>query len=175
MKKRSEKEHRATAYHEAGHAVAAFLLDRPFRRVSIIQDEEGHGHVLYRKFHKRFDPEYGSNPQKARFQIERAIITLMAGGEAERVHTGRRNNLGSSSDDETARDLATYIVPDWGDELVAYLKWLRIRTRNLLKSPRNWRAVEELAEALMEKGEMSAAEAKDTIIRGLRAWSAEQG
>jgi hypothetical protein len=49
------------------------------------------------------------------------------------------------------------------------VSWLTIRTRNLLKLPQNWRAVEELAAALVEREEIGAAEAKGIIRRGARA------
>lgn len=37
---------KATAYHEAGHAVAAFLLHRGFRRVTIVPGEGFLGQLL---------------------------------------------------------------------------------------------------------------------------------
>jgi ATP-dependent Zn protease len=172
MKKRSEKERRATAYHEAGHAVVAFTLNRAFRRISIIQDEETLGHVLYRKWHKKFDPN-GMEPDRARLPIEKAIMTAYAGHEAEYNFTGRHNHIGSDFDSRQAADFATYIIDDWEKELPAFLTWLRIRTRNILQAPAHWRAVEVLAEALLEKEEIGATEAKQIIIRGMQMWGEE--
>ena len=37
---------RATAYHEAGHAVAALMLGRGFRSVSVIPNDESLGRVV---------------------------------------------------------------------------------------------------------------------------------
>ena len=42
-----------TAYHEAGHAVAYFLLDFAITRVSVIPDEENLGHVRGYKTSRR--------------------------------------------------------------------------------------------------------------------------
>lgn len=182
-KKRSEKQRRATAYHEAGHAVMAYVLGRPFRRVSITTDEDSLGHVLYRKWDKRFDPNT-TDPERARLKIERAIMTAFAGHEAEFLFTGRRNHVGSRTDTEAGGRLATYIIDDWEIELPAFLKWLRIRTRNILNSPQHWRAVEDLAVALLEKEEMSVSEAQSVISQSFRkrwsdeelaAWHADEG
>ena len=41
----TKKRECATAYHEAGHAVAAFLLRRRLRRATIIPDEDSLGHI----------------------------------------------------------------------------------------------------------------------------------
>lgn len=172
-KKRSEKQRRATAYHEAGHAVAAYELRRGFRRISIVEDEDSLGSVLYRKWGEKFDPNV-TEPGRARKLIEKAIMTALAGAEAEHVHTKRRNNAGGSSDSHSAVTLASYIIDDFEEELPAYIEWLRIRTRNILTTPANWRAVEFLAEALLEKEEMSAAAARKVIVEGRRAWFDEQ-
>lgn len=167
-KRRSEQRRRATAYHEAGHAVAAFIVQRGFRKISILEDEETLGRVLYQKWRKDFDPSV-IDPERARRQIEKAIVTAYAGGEAERRHTGRRNARGSRSDDETAVDLACYVIADWEEELTAFLRWLRIRSRNIVTVAQNWRAVEALAAALLDKGEVNVSEARDIIIRAMRA------
>jgi ATP-dependent Zn protease len=54
-----------TAYHEAGHAVAAYELRLPFRYVTIIPDEEKMtlGHIIYRGFGPDFHP--GTIPRHA--------------------------------------------------------------------------------------------------------------
>jgi hypothetical protein len=167
-KKRGETAGRAAAYHEAGHAVVAWLLDRSFRRVSIEEAEGEVGGALYRKWHNKFDPNHG-DPKRARLQLEGAMMIALAGAEAERIHAGGRNNKGTGFDDELVTTLATFVIDERGEELPAFVNWLTIRTRNLLKLPQNWRAVEELAAALLERGEIGAAEAKGIIRRGARA------
>jgi hypothetical protein len=167
-KNRSEEARRAAAYHEAGHAVVAWLLDRSFRRVSIKETEEELGIALYRKWHNKFDPNH-SDPKRARLQLEGAMMTALAGAEAERIHTGSRNDKGAGFDDELVTTLAAFVIDEREEELPAFVNWLTVRTRNLLKLPQNWRAVEELAAALVEREEIGAAEAKGIIRRGARA------
>jgi ATP-dependent Zn protease len=57
-----------TAYHEAGHAVVALHHNLPVQRVSIVEDDDSHGHVLsHNPLHRL--REYESDPMR----IERAM------------------------------------------------------------------------------------------------------
>ncbi len=90
-KVKATKEEVSTAYHEAGHAVAAYLLKRSFNYVTIVPDEEkgSLGHVRFRGFGENFDPAFDYSPQM-RLRLEREIICSLAGDAAESIHLGRR-------------------------------------------------------------------------------------
>src|SRR6185437_15760265 len=86
----------AVAYHEAGHAVAALLLHRPLRYVTIVPDKARGtlGHDL--------------TPRR-RTILEREIMVLLAGEVAEREFRGWHNRVGSRSDYEKAHNCARAI------------------------------------------------------------------
>ena len=166
MKKQSTKKLIATAYHEAGHAVAYFFLRGGFHHVTIRPESEedslGHiaGHAL-----PSFRPDL-DNSTRARQVAERLIMCSFAGGAAEALHRGRNNWQGARSDWIAAIDLAGYFCA-FGDEIEAYLKWLSIRTRNLVSSPLCWPGVEAVAEALLEREYLSSCQVR-RIIRESR-------
>ena len=54
----SNIEREATAYHEAGHAVAGFALKRAFTKVSIVPDDTTVGHCAFMPRPLKKPPEY---------------------------------------------------------------------------------------------------------------------
>ena len=73
---------REVAYHEAGHAVAAYFLDRPFNSVSIIPDDLTSGRV---------DGEGYEGRTKS--IIRKEMIVLLAGDLAQRIATEDTDNF----------------------------------------------------------------------------------
>jgi hypothetical protein len=53
-------------------------------------------------------------------------------------------------------------------EMRAVLKYLQIRTRNLIADPRNWRTVKDLAKALVEKRTLTGAEVVNIFQQSLQ-------
>ena len=43
------------------------------------------------------------------------------------------------------------------------IKYLRARTRNLISNPRNWRRIEDLAKALLERRTLTGEEVDDVL------------
>ena len=78
----------AVAYHEAGHAVAAYALCVAFRRVTIIQDEEAQGHVFFGSWLTQRDVDVSLDRWKER-QIEKHSLVSLAGQAAAASKTGR--------------------------------------------------------------------------------------
>ena len=68
----------ATAYHEAGHAVAALALGRPVQRVSILPNRERLGHCEFGKGVFRPSEDW----------LEREILIALGGLAAEARYTG---------------------------------------------------------------------------------------
>ncbi len=153
---------RRTAYHEAGHAVAAYVLRRRFTNLSIVEDEYTLGRVSFAKHHPKFQPDVMSFDE-SRSQIERDVMISAAGDAAEFLLSGRHDWRGAHQDTQNAHDMASYLCGD-PEEETAYVRWLWIRTQNLLRQPIHWRAIEVLAAALLEQERIGQKEAR-VIIR----------
>jgi ATP-dependent Zn protease len=148
-----------TAYHEAGHAVAALLVRRRFKYVTVEPGDDNLGHVLYRRWGESFDPDLNSDSRTER-RIENAVFTAFAGHAAEAIFVGRGNWIGSGQDRQTAMYLASYICGN-NEELNAYLNLVWIRTRMKLRQPHHWTQVKALAEALVVERKITYRRAKE--------------
>jgi hypothetical protein len=148
-----------TAYHEAGHAVAAIALRRAVTQVSIIPDDVAGslGHCAHRKIDS-FHPEWDSS-DRTRSQVEREITTFLASGIAEAKFKGHRRRIGAATDIDNAVNLACCVSGD-AEEAEKYVAWLYARTKNLLALPWHWRAVEKVAAALLAKRQISGRDAR---------------
>src|SRR5688572_6284219 len=142
----------ATAYHEAGHAVAAFEMDLPVRLIGI--SSTAGGEVRHRSpFYRSIPPDTMkyTRPLQFRDRIERNVIVAIAGVEAQRrfsARSWRRHH--SEYDIDQAAEMLSHLAE--GDELTAHFKLLQIRTRNLVAF--RWQPVTALANALVEKSKV---------------------
>ncbi len=104
---RKLKQLTATAYHEAGHPVAAIEVNLPVKEVSIIPNTERNslGQCSEPKAPRwLLDAEYDVS-LRVRDRLERMMIVLLAGPIAEARWTGRRNHVGACGDMNEAVDL----------------------------------------------------------------------
>ena len=138
------------AYHEAGHAVASYLVHRRLACISIIPNPVDHtlGHCEYRNL-STFKPN-APLTNRLRAQVEKLIIVLLAGAITEHLRTGRVFRKGSDEDIKQAHDAAMYLFDD-DKEAKAFVDWLREHTRNILSYGPHWSAVETLAAELKER------------------------
>jgi len=187
---RTKKEQQlfCTAYHEAGHAVAYFLLDFSITRVSVIPDEENLGHVRgYKKSRRILDfletigpfPNRAESGKIARWHDE--VVCRLAGMEAVRLFVpGSRFRAGTVVGQVEKRmrgprkvrfgaigdvPLAFNILYDLHgeDEAKLVYRWLALRARRLVEHPIAHRGIEALAKALIERRELSGTEARKVI------------
>ena len=158
----------ATAYHEAGHAVAAHQLRVGIGRrgVSIVPNEGWHGfaHSL-----KGFSGEPDiERTVKMRLGAEKRAIVLFAGEAAQRRFRPLSVRRYHAATDRThAVDLMSYFVAS-DRELDAYLKWLHIRAEAFVESPVNSKMIEAVAKALMDRKRLTAGEVKGICLEELR-------
>jgi hypothetical protein len=152
----------STAFHEAGHAVMAIVLRRRWRAISIEPDEDAYGRTYMAKLGERFRPDIEVNT-RTRITIEREVMIFLAGPEAERLKTGRRNNVGARHDYQCVGILLGYAVGEQ-DEFAAYLEWLRCRTANHVRQPMFWARVELLAQCLLDQRRMTRHEATALVL-----------
>ena len=159
----------ATAYHEAGHAVASFHVNIATKVVSIKPDGESLGHHSTWSYLTRDERtalensdrfEYGAT--KATQKVINRGVILLGGCAAEKMFTGRRNAVGAASDLDKFNDLTGMLIP--GDaERLAFQRWLMRRTETLLAE--QWNYVEAVAVALRDHTTLTGEEFRKVIAR----------
>ncbi len=103
----SEEEKKSTSYHEAGHALIAFLLPEadPIHKVTIIP----RGLALGTTQQLPLDDRYTYSKD----YLEAQLSVLMAGRASEKMFLGK-TTTGAANDFEKATDIARKMVCQWG-------------------------------------------------------------
>ena len=133
----------ATAYHEAGHAVAALALGRPVHRVSILPNAERLGACEFRKGVQRPSDDW----------IETEILIAFAGMVAEARLTGVYDERGAARDLRTVRKLALMRASERSVERLE--KRMLAKTEHLFGDEQLWQAVEWIVAELLKQGQIS--------------------
>jgi hypothetical protein len=178
-----------TAFHEAGHAAASFLLNVAIREVSIIPRERDLGHLSHyrprgnleaRMIEADYDSGYGGFiDSRLRRWVENHVMILLAGGLTEIEMTGAEDHEvgmglvrlaqeGEILNEIVGGDLLhawdlVERVSGGDDEAAAYFDWLYQRTHNLMRDPRFQPCVEAVAAALLQKRRLSGRSVRATI------------
>jgi hypothetical protein len=175
MKRKIGQQLWATAYHEAGHVVAALAYRKGIRRqgTTIFPDAEGALGSVYMLKHIPGDPSVGGSYRgdlltgRMRLRIEDDVIVSLAGGAAQRkFRPSSVRSYHGQSDNEAANDLLMYIVRD-ERELKAYWRLLMVRTENFVRNPMRWMQIEAIAKALMERKTHSPGELRQIYVGAL--------
>jgi len=148
----------ATAYHEAGHAVAALALGRPIDRVSVIGDARWLGVCHFRKAVFRPSEDW----------VEREMLIALGGIAAEARLTGDYAWDAADRDYRYAYELAR----DRGGGARQAGRLLRralAKVEHLLAREVNWRTVERLAAELLRRGEVSERDASGLYDQSRKA------
>lgn len=175
MRREDTADARLLAYHEAGHTVAAFVLKRPFGSVALHPE----------------DPATSAGPGKMPVtersfdEIERDIIVLLAGVEAEAILTGYCDWFAAQADRERAEAMlagmlaAGYrarvrdereaeLVSGLGDDAErAAWELLCSRAHELIHREPAPSAVAALAGALLARGTLTPDQAQRAIREGI--------
>lgn len=163
----SDRELTSTAYHEAGHAVAAIYLDVPVRHVSIVPNAKKQtlGHVQHGPLPGRLVDalERGKLTRAQRSEVEdRAVITL-AGPAAEAKFRGRRNHIGASFDYENVVDWA-FALHFPGKVCDLWIKYCVERAHGFVDE--HWAEVENVARALLASPKIG----REELPRAMGLW-----
>jgi hypothetical protein len=151
-----------TAYHEAGHAVIAYVLGYKLKSVTIIPTHDAHGMVQY------LDPLRGipldaEVSDRARLRLEKAIQISFAGPLAQRKfkeHAWR--DYHGEFDFKKIGELGIRAVGS-AEQQKAFLRWLEIATLEMVDA--HWSAIERVAKLLLARDRLNGAE----IIAALRS------
>ena len=143
-----------TAYHEAGHAVAALVLGRPVAWVSVRPDRKFLGVCAFGKGVFRPSEDW----------VEREAIIALAGPAAEAGLTGELDWAAAAHDHHFAFGLARARGGDdrRADRLVR--RWLA-KADHLLSQEEAWAAVERIAGELIRIEEISGRAARHIFGR----------
>jgi ATP-dependent Zn protease len=147
---------RATAYHEAGHAVIAWRLDLKFRYATIKPCDDGTlGHVAF--YRRRSD---------SRAKHTNRIVEGYAGQIAEAIYRGRRPLFGMHSDNQQAVNLVNDLYGSQ-ETCEAYLHFCFLRARDLVTS--DFGKIKDVAAALLERETLSYQDVEEVIMHGSTA------
>lgn len=155
----------ATAYHEAGHAVAGLCLGLRVRHVTIVPDEDSAGHVKSEreKPSTAFAVECGYLWHPSRFRAEKLVMRMLAGEVAQRRYNPRsvRWRHGQSDRNQSLDILLKYNPYEDAPGLTHHYEMLRKWTVSLIEQ--HWHLVEAVAKALLEHRQLSGTQVRAVI------------
>lgn len=146
---------RLTAFHEAGHALAAELFGEQTTRVEIVGDIDHSGSTETLRFPA--GPDEVETPRETRESIESRLRCVLAGVVTEAMISGREGWDDASEDLEMAVRIAMKLVDDCEDVL-PLLERTRLELERVLRE--RWPAVERLADELMHRKSLSGSEVR---------------
>jgi hypothetical protein len=142
------REHEATAYHEAGHAVVALALGQPVHRVSMVPTHDHLGRCELRK----------GVPRPSQDWLECQILITLGGLAAEAKHSGVYAWELATRDRQYVRQLAAERAGPRRAERLE--QRLLAKVEHLLGRAGYWRAVELIAAELLRRGVISGRAAR---------------
>ena len=163
MAKKFTKALQATAYHEAGHAVAAVYYRTRLKRATIIPEGDTTGHCL------QLPPSLRGIDIEPTLRLEglardRVMVSL-AGRAAQLKFWSRGTRFyHARSDYERAVDLLGRFTRTT-EELEAYMKLMVIRARYFIETW--WPQISAVAEALLREKTLTGAQVKAITARTL--------
>jgi hypothetical protein len=167
----------ATAYHEAGHAVADWKLGFEITRVTIVPSidhngEKAYGYVLTRRLGLKLIKaiEDGRLTEREMGYIHGNIVAMFAGIEAQRKWNPRSvRSYHGEGDRENIVNFLVRLHSDNNREASYAFKYLRARARNFVEHGEHWRIIEDLARELLERKTMNGKEVFATIVASMDA------
>jgi ATP-dependent Zn protease len=150
----------ATAYHEAAHAVPAFVMNLKFHYVTIKPSDDSSGHVEHRRNPKWFQPEL-DNCDRVRLHGERHIVGSLAGQISEAKFRRKQPRYGMESDNRQAVDIAFELC---GSQQASqkFLDYCYAVSKDIVKG--SWPDIKTVATALLARETLSYKDVRDVIL-----------
>ena len=161
-----EFERERLAYHRAGYGVALYTQGRRVPMLSLTEQAEppvpDEGHTP-----RTWEVAMGS---RARHEVELEILARWTAlvSESRECFDGREPPGGWGPAAEALSVLGRRVTRD-PEENEAYLVWIRRRAQGLIGIPEIWAAVQAVAQALLEKENLSPRETSDIVTAVYRA------
>jgi hypothetical protein len=150
----------ATAYHEAGHAIAAWCSGVKVRNATIIPTHDYQGKVEHANVLRGINLDINNSARGDR-RIKKLVVICLAGIEAQRRYNPRSiRSYHGSSDRSTAVTLALKANGS-ADSATAYLRWLNVVTGDLVAG--SWPQIERVAKELFARGALETEEIRTAI------------
>jgi ATP-dependent Zn protease len=160
---------RATAYHEAGHCVAAICYGRTIRYVTITpgKRKNAQGQVMIgRTLIRR--PRLPQSTEQKKAEVNAALMSSYAGVICESAAIGKSVDLSSCADDhKAARDIVMVFLGEDTDPatLQSVLLNLYQGTQRFFMTPGALQAVRRVADALMVRRTLTGGEVKRIVLQ----------
>lgn len=103
---------RRTAVHEAGHAVMAYLVRRPFTVISVLSDDDSYGRVEHAPPGAWFQLDIEAT-NRVRTRIEHHVMICLAGTETEAQWAARAHGAPTDWEDQLKVGAAHDMMPRW--------------------------------------------------------------
>lgn len=152
------------AYHEAGHAVAAILLGRKFRYVTVIPDPDdgSAGHVEF--FAPRKRPFRTLSFNRIPVWIDVELMTSLAGEVAQEMGAPRSVKPWHGRSDRSQNLDFFWALNCAGSE--EYLEYCKARLHSMFHDKINWAGLKALAFSLLERKTLNYNEAGQIFVDG---------
>ncbi len=163
----------AIAYHEAGHAVANYIFEIPIECASILPEDLYSGCVEISK--KWIEKKLGedcevkdTDPNSSIKLFRYFAIEKYCGGAAETKYRGYSNKEGNRTDRDIVKSELKLRCSN-ADKIDEFEKGCENSAAQMMAYPLNWKMVQSVASALLEKKTLSQSELKeicDNVVKG---------
>lgn len=156
---------KCTAYHEAGHALAAILLGKKFKFITIKTDSDSLGKVVSKRGN-RYRYEYNSIMDPCRFsKYFLSDFRNIAGLVAEKIYSGRNNFSGAKGDITKIIDSTLAGLPETYNK--KYMAFLSEYAYNVFTVVKNRIRLEAIADELLIKETLSYSDVMEIMGNSL--------